>query len=185
MNEQQDNRQNDGNRNNNQNNNKNGNTILMMVTAAIATLLLITLISSFVSTGNKDYVEYSEFIRLLEEEKVEKVQLNESSLQIVFTLKEEEAQQGTIAYYMLTSPTYYTNMSSFDIQLISRLEAANLESFDVKNSDTNSMLLSILVSYVLPIALVWIFMGVMMRKAGGSGGVMGVVKSIAKRFDMQ
>ena len=185
MNEQQDNRQNDGNRNNNQNNNKNGNTILMMVTAAIATLLLITLISSFVSTGNKDYVEYSEFIRLLEEEKVEKVQLNESSLQIVFTLKEEEAQQGTIAYYMLTSPTYYTNMSSFDIQLISRLEAANLESFDVKNSDTNSMLLSILVSYVLPIALVWIFMGVMMRKAGGSGGVMGVGKSNAKRYDMQ
>lgn len=188
MNEQQDNRQNDGNRNQNNNrNNKNSNTIIMMVTAAIATLLLITLISSFVSTGNKDYVEYSEFIRLLDEEKVQKVQLNESTLQIVFTLKaaEEVPKDSLMYYYMQTSPTYYTNMSSYDIQLISRLEAANLESFDVKNSDTNSMLLSILLSYVLPIALVWILMGVMMRRAGGSGGVMGVGKSNAKRYDMQ
>ena len=188
MNEQQDNHQNDGNRNQNNNrNNKNSNTIIMMVTAAIATLLLITLISSFVSTGNKDYVEYSEFIRLLDEEKVQKVQLNESTLQIVFTLKaaEEVPKDSLMYYYMQTSPTYYTNMSSYDIQLISRLEAANLESFDVKNSDTNSMLLSILLSYVLPIALVWILMGVMMRRAGGSGGVMGVGKSNAKRYDMQ
>jgi len=54
MNEQQDNRQNDGNRNQNNNHNKNSNMIMMMVTAAIATLLFITIISSFVNTGNKD-----------------------------------------------------------------------------------------------------------------------------------
>ena len=90
MNEQQDNRQNDGNRNQNGNHNKNSNMIMMMVTAAIATLLFITIISSFVNTGNKDYVAYSQFIELLEQEKVKKVQLNESTLQIVFTLKQEK-----------------------------------------------------------------------------------------------
>ena len=185
MSEQQDNRQNDGNRNQNSNNNKNSNMIMMMVTAAIATLLLITLISSFVNTGNKDYVAYSEFLELLEEEKVRKVQLNESTLQIVFTLKDNgDVPKDSFAYLMQSAPTYYTNMSSYDIQLISRLESAELEVFDVKNSDANSMLLSILISYVLPIALVWILMGVMMRRAGG-GGVMGVGKSNAKRYDMQ
>ncbi|MBQ8814741.1 MAG: ATP-dependent zinc metalloprotease FtsH [Lachnospiraceae bacterium] len=159
--------------------------IMMMVTAAIATLLLITLISSFVNTGNKDYVAYSEFLELLEEEKVRKVQLNESTLQIVFTLKDNgDVPKDSFAYLMQSAPTYYTNMSSYDIQLISRLESAELEVFDVKNSDANSMLLSILISYVLPIALVWILMGVMMRRAGG-GGVMGVGKSNAKRYDMQ
>ena len=189
MNEQQDNRQNDGNRNpNNQNNrnNKNSNMIMMMVTAAIATLLLITIISSFVNTGNKDYVTYSQFIELLEEGKINKVQLNESTLQIVFTLKnEKEIPKDSIAYLLQSEPLYYTNMSSYDIQLINRLESSDLESFDVKNSDANSMLLSILLSYVLPIALVWILMGVMMRRMGGSGGVMGVGKSNAKRYDMQ
>ena len=186
MNEQQDNRQNDGNRNQNGNHNKNSNMIMMMVTAAIATLLFITIISSFVNTGNKDYVAYSQFIELLEQEKVKKVQLNESTLQIVFTLKQEkEVPKDSIAYLMQSEPTYYTNMSSYDIQLINRLESANLELYDVKNSDTNSMLLSILLSYVLPIALVWIVMGVMMRRMGGGGGVMGVGKSNAKRYDMQ
>ena len=186
MNEQQDNRQNDGNRNQNGNHNKNSNMIMMMVTAAIATLLFITIISSFVNTGNKDYVAYSQFIELLEQEKVKKVQLNESTLQIVFTLKQEkEVPKDSIAYLMQSEPTYYTNMSSYDIQLINRLESANLELYDVKNSDTNSMLLSILLSYVLPIALVWIIMGVMMRRMGGGGGVMGVGKSNAKRYDMQ
>ena len=94
MNEQQDNRQNDGNRNQNEN----SNMIMMMVTAAIATLLFITIISSFVNTGNKDYVAYSQFIELLEQEKVKKVQLNESTLQIVFTLKQEkEVPKDSIA----------------------------------------------------------------------------------------
>ena len=98
MNEQQDNRQNDGNRNQNGNHNKNSNMIMMMVTAAIATLLFITNISSFVNTGNKDYVAYSQFIELLEQEKVKKVQLNESTLQIVFTLKQEkEVPKDSIA----------------------------------------------------------------------------------------
>ena len=186
MNEQQDNRQNDGNRNQNNNHNKNSNMIMMMVTAAIATLLFITIISSFVNTGNKDYVAYSQFIELLEQEKVKKVQLNESTLQIVFTLKQEnEVPKDSFAYLIHSEPVYYTNMSSYDIQLINRLESADLESFDVKNSDANSMLLSILLSYVLPIALVWIVMGVMMRRMGGGGGVMGVGKSNAKRYDMQ
>jgi len=99
MNEQQDNRQNDGNRNQNNNHNKNSNMIMMMVTAAIATLLFITIISSFVNTGNKDYVAYSQFIELLEQEKVKKVQLNESTLQIVFTLKQEnEVPKDNFAY---------------------------------------------------------------------------------------
>jgi len=182
MNEQNDNRQqNGGNRNP-----KNSNTIMIMVTAAIITLLVVSLFSSLVSSQSSNYVEYSKFVEMLENGKLHTVLLDESSLKITFTLKpDEKLDKDSLAYITQLKTKYYTNMSSFDIELISRLESADLEKYDVKLSDTGATIFAFLISYVLPIVLVWVFLGFMMRRAGGGGGVMGVGKSNAKRYDMQ
>jgi len=182
MNEQNDNRQqNGGNRNP-----KNSNTIMIMVTAAIITLLVVSLFSSLVSSRSSNYVEYSKFVEMLENGKLHTVLLDESSLKITFTLKpDEKLDKDSLAYITQLKTKYYTNMSSFDIELISRLESADLEKYDVKLSDTGATIFAFLISYVLPIVLVWVFLGFMMRRAGGGGGVMGVGKSNAKRYDMQ
>ncbi len=181
MNEQNDNRQqNGGNRNP-----KNSNRIMIMVTAAILTLLMVSLVSSLISSKSSNYVEYSEFVEMLENGELHTVLLDESSLKITFTVKpDEKLDKDSLAYLSQLKTTYYTNMSSFDIELISRLESADLEKYDVKLSDTGATIFAFLLSYVLPIILVWVFLSFMMRRAGG-GGVMGVGKSNAKRYDMQ
>ncbi len=181
MNEHNDNRQqNGGNRNP-----KNSNTIMVMVTAAIITLLMVTLITSLFSSKSSNYVEYSKFVEMLENGELRTVLMDESSLKITFTMKPDETlDKDSLSYYSQMKTEYYTNMSSFDIELISRLEKADLEEYDVKLSNTSSTIFYFLISYVLPIVLVWVFLSFMMRRAGG-GGVMGVGKSNAKRYDMQ
>ncbi len=181
MNEQNNNRQqNDGNRNP-----KNSNRIMIMATAAILTLLMVSLVSSLISSKSSNYVEYSKFVEMLENGELHTVLLDESSLKITFTVKpDEKLDKDSLAYLSQLKTKYYTNMSSFDIELISRLESADLEEYDVKLGDTGATIFAFLLSYVLPIILVWVFLSFMMRRAGG-GGVMGVGKSNAKRYDMQ
>jgi len=182
MNEQNNNRQPDG----GNRNPKNNSNILMMVTAAIVTLLMVTFLSNFLSSKSANYVEYSKFVEMLENGEVRTVLLDESALKITFTVKPDETlDKDSLEYQSALKREYHTNMSSYDVELIGRLETAELEEYDVKLTDTGATIMYFLLSYVLPVVLVLVFMSFMMRRVGGGGGVMGVGKSNAKRYDMQ
>ena len=182
MNEQNNNRQPDG----GNRNPKNNSNILMMVTAAIVTLLMVTFLSNFLSSKSANYVEYSKFVEMLENGEVRTVLLDESALKITFTVKPDETlDKDSLEYRSALKREYHTNMSSYDVELIDRLETAELEEYDVKLTDTGATIMYFLLSYVLPVVLVLVFMSFMMRRVGGGGGVMGVGKSNAKRYDMQ
>lgn len=164
--------------------------ILAMISTVIVAFLFYNMIFS-TSTASQT-VEYTQFLQDLEADKVESVKVNVESAEIQVTLKNENtgetgtASQDVPGAYMLgmlaaQQKEVYTTliMESMDT-LTERLEAHNVVGQRVTSN--NSWLMEILISVVLPVVLIWIVAGFIMRRMGGSGGPMGVGKSNAKVY---
>ena len=78
--------------------------------------------------------------------------------------------------------TYYTgNMN--DPLLVQRLEKAGVTYKREVSSGITDLLLNVVLTFVLPMVLLWIVFGLLMRKmGGGGGGIMGVGKNKAKVY---
>lgn len=185
-----------GNRGNNSGGNGgNGNqpprkpNITMLVLAALSTVLIVFMLWNlmFGSAADGQNVSYTQFLQYIEEGKVEAVEV-QSSGQILFTLKKEAASaendpvQGYLFYPANVQVTYSTVLMEDLNTLTARLE----EQGDIDGSrvlsDNSGRFLDILLYVVLPVVLMWILLGVVFRKMGGSGGPMGVGKSNAKVY---
>lgn len=186
------------NSNNQRNNNGNGGnqppkkpSPIMMVLAIISTIFLAFLLYSAVygSPSSSEEKSYSEFLSDLEEGKIESVTVNVESAKITVTLKKDESNNTvympTIYGFSIAKAqnarVYTTLMMEEATVLTEKLEAQNV---DVKRiiSSSSGYIMEILISIVLPIALIWLIAGVFFRKMGGGGGPMGVGKSNAKVY---
>lgn len=176
------------------NNGGNGNqpprkpNITMMVLAALSTVLIAFMLWNMVfgNTAVGQEVSYTQFLQYISEGKVDAVEV-QSTGQILFTLKKEEnASGGNLDGYLFypagTSKTYSTILMEDLDTLTSRLE----EQGDIDGSrvlsDNSGRLLDVFLYIILPVGLMWILLGVVFRKMGGSGGPMGVGKSNAKVY---
>ena len=179
------------NQNRNQKGNGNGNggkpgrnnqMILLLVVAAVVTLLCVSMMSSFLSDGTRTEVPYSEFVQMVKDGKVKEVVIKQD--EITFT-----PASGVVIEEGDDSPFYYLQTESFytvpveDPELTGLLLEHDVE-INGKKPNTNSTLLDFLLIYILPVVLVWVFIMFIMQRAGG-GGMMGVGKSNAKKYDVQ
>ena len=180
---------NNPNQNRNQKGNGNGNKpgknnqmILLLVIAAVVTLLCVSIMSSFLSDGTRTEVAYSDFIQMVKDGKVESVVIREDEIQITpksgYSVKSTE---DSPFYYLQTESYYTVKVEDPDLTQILLDNGVEVKG---KKPSANSTLLDILLVYVLPIALVWVFLMFIMKRSGG-GGVMGVGKSNAKLYDVQ
>ncbi|MBQ9885468.1 MAG: ATP-dependent zinc metalloprotease FtsH [Lachnospiraceae bacterium] len=178
--------------NNNQNNNKNnngpklGHTITVLVIGAFLTFLIVSLVNSLYSKNTNKEIPYTDFIKLLDEGNVEKVTIGTNLIYIdlVDGYKYKKENEQTNFSEMLLSQMdrikYYT-VHVNDPDLVARLIDSGTE-FAGEKPETGSAILSFLLAYILPIFIVMGFLTLLMRR---SGGVMGVGKSNAKKYDMQ
>ena len=180
---------NNPNQNRNQKGNGNGNKpgknnqmILLLVIAAVVTLLCVSIMSSFLSDGTRTEVAYSDFIQMVKDGKVESVVIREDEIQITpkngYSVKSTE---DSPFYYLQTESYYTVKVEDPDLTQILLDNGVEVKG---KKPSANSTLLDILLVYVLPIALVWVLLMFIMKRSGG-GGVMGVGKSNAKLYDVQ
>ncbi|MCI8528524.1 MAG: ATP-dependent zinc metalloprotease FtsH [Lachnospiraceae bacterium] len=161
--------------------------VMMVVLAALSTVLLVFMLWNLLmgSNGNTQEVSYMKFLDYLNGNQVEAVEV-QSSGQVLFTLKEEEADTGNpnltgYPFYGSFKVTYSTIIMEDLNTLTARLEEHEVDGSRVL-SDNSGRILDILLYVVLPVALMWILLGVVFRKMGGSGGPMGVGKSNAKVY---
>ncbi len=160
--------------------------VMMVVLAALSTVLLVFMLWNLLmgSNGNTQEVSYMKFLDYLNGNQVEAVEV-QSSGQVLFTLK-EEADTGnpnltSYPFYGSFKVTYSTIIMEDLNTLTARLEEHEVDGSRVL-SDNSGRILDILLYVVLPVALMWILLGVVFRKMGGSGGPMGVGKSNAKVY---
>jgi len=134
----------------------------------LATVIALVVISYVMNMGSESAtrISYNEFVQLVNDGKVEEVNVRSDRLEI--KLKDSDAIR-------------YTSISEDDSDLTKRLLDAGV-TVNGYIPDSSGMIISFLLSYVLPIAFLWVIMGFIFRRAG-SGGLMGSVgKSTAKEY---
>ncbi len=164
----------DNNRNNDNNNNKNKKSIqnwVFIVLFAFCVMIILNALFGKIKDSTREEVGYDQFIEWLNDGDIEKVSIKSDTLEI--TKKDDTA----------IKKTYYTGRIS-DYQLVDRLQSAGVK-YKVELTSSSTLMLSMLISYILPFMLIIGSSVLLFRMMGKGGGMMGVGKSTAKVYDMQ
>jgi cell division protease FtsH len=194
---------NSGNDNNSGNNGQGGNnnngmppkkqSLMFLVIAVLLTLISMSLFMNFFSSDASQEITYDEFIQKLEAGEIGKVEIQSDQLLIIPKSEMSEAQTQSDAFQDLYTPalnmfgqttpqlTYYTGITETGDKLVERLTKAGVE-IKTYIPDNSGWILSILLTYVLPILLIWFLLSFAYKKMAGGGGPMGVGKSNAKVY---
>lgn len=158
------------------------NLLIFLVAALISLVVMSYFMKSLEASTSKE-ITYDEFVIMLEEGKVESVHIAADRITIEPKGSEEEASQPVNMYYTFLSPktTYYTGRAESNDTLTARLLEAGVE-IKPQIPDSSNLVTDIILTYVLPLVLVWVVFGFIMKRMGGGGGPMGVGKSNAKVY---
>ncbi len=131
--------------------------------------MALNFIQNFMKDAGSKEISYNEFIEMLEEDKVEKVE--DTGLTWEITPRTQPMENAEIIYY---------TGKMDDEELLPLLKEKKVE-ITPYIQDTFSTLVWQVVWSLLPLLLVWVAFGYLMRRMGG-GGMMGVGKSKAKVY---
>ena len=176
--------------------------LIFLVISVIATVIL-NMVMLSLQTPKKQEISYSEFLTMLDENKVDEVILQ--SEQIVIYEKYDESQP-------ITTPktTEFMKMMGIDTDAVieqakensrnvyytgyipdDRL-LADLDSHGVKHSTPiqhNSPILDFFLTWILPLVVIYLLFFILTRsmskKIGGGGGIMGIGQSNAKMYNVE
>ena len=181
----------------NSNNNRQGWGVIL-ITTLLVTFVVMGLYS-FMRGSSPEEISYDEFLDLVEDKKVEEVQLGSNRIYITLTdrAREEEQEDSSSGGGRITSifgqiqnqaggdgesdPDYYTGYVSDD-RLPEILDEAGVK-FSGEVPDTaGSLIFEIVVTVILPIILLVVLFSFLMRKMTKGGGMMGIGKSNAKMY---
>ncbi len=174
---------NNGNNNRNNNNNRNGKNgkngpgIMGFIMFALVGLFIYALISNKMSSESTKETTYTEFLQELEDGNVKSVEFD--TYEIDYKLVDDGKEGYDI--------TYYTGRITDD-ELLQTLKKAKTSGKNGKNveinvaipDNTSAWILNIL-SFIIPLLLLWGLFALISKKMGGSMG-MGVGKSTAKVY---
>ena len=155
-------------------------SIVLFLIAALVTLLLMSSFMKMMSGETQKEISYNEFIQMLEDNKVESVTISTDRVNIK-PKEEEKTNKLLYLYGSQSAVTYYTGKIEDDDTLTQRLLKYDVP---VKGevADSSSVIISFLLTYVVPILLMWVLLSFLFRKMSKGGGPMGVGKSTAKVY---
>jgi cell division protease FtsH len=139
-------------------------------------------------------IQYSQFMALVEGRQVDQVELNEEHIHL--TLRHDadpEIVQRALGVSVVSPDilrnVVYTTVAMDDPDLTNRLYDKGVTFSKVYNETRSSPILSFVLSWVLPMLLMYGFYSLIIRKVsakmGGGKGMFGVGKSKAKEYNMQ
>lgn len=174
------------NQNNNQNNQNPGGgngpqkkqSLFMLLIAVLVTLMGMSLFMNMMAGSNEE-IAYSTFLQMVKAGEVQSVLITDTQIQITPKAKKRGVSNNAVLGGAQPLETYYTGNLEDD-NLYQLLDEYNVE-YTKEIPDNSGLLLSIL-SWILPIVLLYALLMFAFRKMNGSGGPMGVGKSNAKVY---
>ena len=151
----------------------NHGSILAFLIVTFITLGIMSLVNRAMTSTTTKEITYDQFLDLLDNNLVESVTVDTNKLEIVTKKDQPLASQGI-------EVTYYTGRMDDD-KLVDRLQKAGVEFKEEIPDNTTSLILNVLLSFA-PLVLIWVLMGVLLRRMNSSTGMMGVGKSRAKMY---
>ena len=157
--------------------------LLIFLVAALISLVVMSYFMKTIEGSSSKEIPYDEFVVMLEEGKVGSVHIASDRITIEPKETEEDNPQPVNMYYTFLTPktTYYTGRAESNDTLTARLLEAGVE-IKPQIPDSSNLVTDIILTYVLPLILVWVVFGFIMKRMGGGGGPMGVGKSNAKVY---
>ncbi len=147
--------------------------LLFIIVAVVCILIASYIVRLFTGSGSAKEVSYNTFLNYLESGSIEEATIQ--SDRITFSVP-----SGSDIY----GPTsMYTALIEDEETVTGRLLRKGVETTGQVESGSN-VILSILLTYVLPILIMWGLMSLLFRRMGkgGGGGIFGVGKSHAKMY---
>lgn len=150
-----------------------GQNLLVLLIAALVTLLFVSYFMGSSSSTTTE-ITYSQFIKMVNDGEIARVEIQTNSIDIA--PKQSGVSDDDARF------RYYTGLAESSDALTQRmLDAGIIVSADVPNS--TNMIVSVILTYILPILLMWALLSVLFRRMSRSGGMMGGVgKSNAKEY---
>ncbi len=157
--------------------------LLFFLIASLITLLCMSYFMKAFSSATTKEIPYNEFVTMLEKGEVDSVYITSDKVEITPKAKETDKTAGNNPFITQQQAlmTYYTGRAESDDALSERLLKAGVE-INPEIPDGSGMILSILLTYILPILLLWFVISFAYRKMSKGGGMMGVGKSNAKVY---
>ena len=152
--------------------NKNHSTIVIFLVVTLITLLIMSFVNNMMKDTTSQEITYDQFLTMLNQGQVGSVRIGNSKLTIIPKTQPFSSQGVEFSFY-----TGRTD----DPELVSRLEKAGVEFSEEIPDTTTNLILNVVLSFA-PLILIWILLGVVMRRMSGGGGMMGVGKSRAKVY---
>ena len=150
---------------------KNKHSLFMFLIMCSIVMLAWSYFSGDSKNSSSKEITYTEFLDMIEDETVSRVEIEGQQLRII--PRNQPSERLDVSYSTV-------KVESND-KIVERLEAADIDHTGIAPDTTMSVIIE-LISIFLPLALIWIAMGFLMRRMGSGGGVMGVGKSKAKVY---
>ena len=166
---------------NNQNNDEKrpGRQYLPLVVIALLITMLFNYVYSALTTASMSPITYTEFLTMMENDELDSVQFQSDRILI---LSKREASKPAAEQEILYT-ALIPNLELSD--LTKALDAKGVE-YEGKIVETPNPILSFIVSWILPIAIMYLIFSLLMRNLskhmGGGGGIMGIGQSKAKVY---
>lgn len=152
-----------------------GQGLLLLLAAALITMIGMSFFMKTITGASTQEVTYNEFLEMVEEGKVDSVEITDEQINIYPKKRENENP-----FLQTPEITYYTGLVE-DASLTDKLLEAGVD-LNGYIPDNSGFLMSILLTYVLPLVILIILFNFLMKKMSGGGGPMGVGKSNAKVY---
>lgn len=156
-------------------NNRGGQGIMAFILLTLVALFVYALISNSISHASTQEKSYSDFIKQLDKGNVKSVEFD--SYEIDYKLVDDGHKDYDI--------TYYTGRVADDelVPTLKKAKTSEGKSIEIKTAipDNTSTWIFNILSFIVPLILLWVLLAFVSKKMGGSMG-MGVGKSTAKVY---
>ena len=157
-------------------NNPRRTSLILLAIAAIVTLISMSLFMRMINNATNQEITYGKFQELVEDGKAAEVTWDDDTIY----LKLQQTNQKTL-FSAMPEVTYYTGKAQSDDALTAYLKEYKVASYGKDVPDSSGLILTMILTYVLPIVVMWLLLSLLFRRMGG-GGPMGVGKSNAKVY---
>ena len=158
-------------------NNPKRTSLILLAVAAVVTLVSMSLFMKMINNATNQEVPFGKFQEMVESGEVEEVTWDDETIYI-----KPKAEKPDTLFNAAPQVSYYTGKAQSDDVLSAYLEENKVESYGKIVPDGSGLILTMILTYVLPIVVMWILLSFLFRRMGGSGGPMGVGKSNAKVY---
>ncbi len=158
-------------------NNPKRTSLILLAVAAVVTLISMSLFMKMINNATNQEIPFGKFQEMVENGEAEEVTWDDETIYI-----KPRAEKPDTLFNAAPQVSYYTGKAQSDDVLSAYLEENEVESYGKIVPDGSGLILTMILTYVLPIVVMWVLLSFLFRRMGGGGGPMGVGKSNAKVY---